>query len=131
MQIKLERNIVSSLSLKKASPSGAKKKNKVFDLTYSGRSNDLNKREFYVVFEAVITDSLNYEIKIEYISVFSTKEDINKEFMTSPFIKINAPAIGYPFLRSFISMLTVNSGYNPAILPTINFVEFSKKQMKE
>lgn len=130
MQITLERNFVSSLSIKKI-PEADINENKIFDLSVSGKSDDSNKREFYIVFEVLITDSQSYKIEIEYVSVFSTEEDVNEEFMTSPFVKINAPAIGYPFLRSFISLLTVNAGYNPAILPTINFVELSKKQSEK
>lgn len=130
MQITLERNFVSSLSIKKI-PETDINENKIFDLSVSGKSDDSNKREFYIVFEVLITDSQSYKIEIEYVSVFSTEEDVNEEFMTSPFVKINAPAIGYPFLRSFISLLTVNAGYNPAILPTINFVELSKKQSEK
>ena len=57
---------------------------------------------------------------------FGLDEDITEEFKVSDFPKINAPAIAFPYLRAFISNVTLQSGFNPVMLPSINFVEFAK-----
>lgn len=36
------------------------------------------------------------------------------------FIALNAPAILFPYVRSFVSCLTAQSGMEPIILPTVN-----------
>jgi len=55
---------------------------------------------------------------------FETDEEITEEFKNSHFPKINAPAIAYPYLRAYVSNLTLQSGVTPVMLPTINFVKF-------
>ncbi len=52
---------------------------------------------------------------------FVTSEDIDDDFKTSHFVKINSPAILYPFVRSYINTITTNSGFSPIILPSVNF----------
>ena len=42
----------------------------------------------------------------------------------------NSLAILFPFLRSTLSMLVLNSNHNPLLLPTINIVEFFKQSEK-
>lgn len=54
---------------------------------------------------------------------FETENEIFEDFLSTNLVTINAPAIVFPFIRAFISTVTVNSGYNPIILPTINFVQ--------
>jgi preprotein translocase subunit SecB len=90
--------------------------------------NDENLNEFIVNFYIKIENSeKNFQLKLKAIAQFSTKEDVTDEFKKSPFIEINAPAIAFPYVRTFISNLTLNMGYNPILLPTFNFVELSKK----
>lgn len=68
-----------------------------------------------------------YSIKTEMRFFFETDETITEEFKKSNFPIINAPAIAFPYLRSFLSIITMQAGYPPVILPSINFVEFAKK----
>ena len=90
--------------------------------------NDENLNEFIVNFYIKIENSeKTFQLKLKAIAQFSTKEDVTDEFKKSPFIEINAPAIAFPYVRKFISNLTLNMGYNPILLPTFNFVELSKK----
>ena len=53
---------------------------------------------------------------------------IDDEFFDSDFIQRNSVAIGFPYLRSFISNITLNCNIKPIILPTYNF---SKKIIEE
>ena len=59
--------------------------------------------------------------------LFQMDENVTNDFRDSDFVKINAPAIAFPYLRSYISNLTLQSGFSPIILPSINFVEFAKQ----
>ena len=59
---------------------------------------------------------------------FITDEEITEDFKISHFPKINAPAIAYPYLRAFVSNLTLQSGVDPAMLPTINFIKFENPE---
>ena len=52
-------------------------------------------------------------------------EKITEDFKLSSFSKINAPAIAFPYLRAFVSNLTLQSGLEPVILPSINFVQLA------
>ena len=47
------------------------------------------------------------------------------------FAKISAPAIGFPYVRAFMSTLSIQAGLPPIILPSINFIQFSKELEKE
>ncbi|WP_349432088.1 protein-export chaperone SecB [Methylomarinum sp. Ch1-1] len=86
----------------------------------SGFSND-HGTSFIISFNLSLKSKEGFNLSIEYIAFFETDEELTEEFKNSHFTKENAPAIAYPFLRSFISTLTVNSGYGAVLLPTINF----------
>ena len=65
----------------------------------------------------------NNDFKLDCVAVgqFSTSEKIDDEFKDSHFVKINSPAILFPFVRSYINTMTTNSGLTPIILPAFNF----------
>ena len=62
-------------------------------------------------------------MKATLLALFKTELPIDEEFINSPFVQMNAPAIALPFLRSFISTISVNAGYNPIIIPSINLTK--------
>ena len=82
-----------------------------------------NKFTFKIIFNLIINDR-EFDLNIEAMFNFETDEEITEEFKTSHFPKINAPAIAYPYLRAYVSNLTLQSGVTPVMLPTINFVKF-------
>lgn len=67
-----------------------------------------------------------FKIDCTAIAKFRTQEPIDHAFKESSFIKLNAPAIAFPYLRSFISTLTSGSGFNPVVLPIINLSRQNK-----
>ncbi len=71
-----------------------------------------------------------YALKVEMRFFFETDDIITEEFKHSSFPVINAPAIAFPYLRSFLSIITMQSGFPPVMLPSINFVEFAKTTQK-
>lgn len=64
-------------------------------------------------------------LNLEMIAHFITDEIFTKEMIGSDMVLINAPAISFPYIRAFVSNLTLNSGYSPIFLPTYNFVQFA------
>lgn len=68
-----------------------------------------------------------FDLKTEFIAVFGTSEKIEDDFKESDFVKINSPAIAFPFLRSFIATFTLNAGVPPFVLPAYNFVQPEKE----
>lgn len=67
----------------------------------------------------------DFAVRDEQVPDFEVSDDILKD----TFIQVNAPAIAYPFLRAYVSTITVNSGYEQVLLPPINFQAiFNKKK---
>ena len=63
------------------------------------------------------------ELEIDFVAWFEADGPITEDFLQSQWALVNAPAIAFPFLRSFVSTLTLNAGYRPVLLPTINFLK--------
>lgn len=78
--------------------------------------------EYAVAFECALSNEL-WDLKTVFVAVFKTSDPIDAEFMESDFVKVNSPAIAFPYLRSFITTLTTNSGVPPFILPAYNFTK--------
>lgn len=101
------------------------KNENTFDLdTTSIFSEDENDNIFRIEFDLSIFD-VSFDIIVNAVFNFEIKDGVvTEEFKSSSFPKINAPAIAFPFLRAYISNLTLQSGFEPIILPSINFVNF-------
>lgn len=107
-----------------------------FNLRLSDLLIEDNPNCFSKVFniDLVVQNTSNNEtvkITVEYHSTFQCSEKIDSAFLDSDFVKISAPAIGFPYLRAFISNLTVQAGIPPLVLPSINFVQFNNELQKE
>lgn len=88
------------------------------------------KNIFIVVFNFTLeNEEEKYSMETDYEAVFTTDIDIDDDFRESSFPKVNAPAIAFPYLRAFISNITQQAGYNPVVLPSLNFVELAKEMM--
>ncbi len=71
-----------------------------------------------------------YALRVEMRFFFETDSIITDDFKNGPFPAINAPAIAFPYLRSFLSILTMQAGYPPVMIPSVNFVEFAKRAVE-
>lgn len=101
-------------------------------LNHSVAFNDEDKRSFYTKINVSVITNLQIVISVSCVALFTTNIDIDDEFKKSDFVNLNAPAIVYPFVRSFISTMTVNAGYPAIIIPTVNFAaqkRFNKKDV--
>ena len=102
-----------------------------FNLQYTPAFAVEDKKKFVVKFEIKLTSEQGVAISLEYAGLFETTNDITDEFQEGSFVTVNAPAITYPYLRSFVTTLTVNAGLEPVILPTINFQALVKNAAEE
>lgn len=91
---------------------------------------DFEEKHFFVTFDLKMLTSDGQGMQVKYKSKFVTDSAIDEEFISSNFPYVNAPAISYPFLRAFVSNLTLNAGYSPVMLPSVNFVALKEKTLK-
>ncbi|MDT0293958.1 protein-export chaperone SecB [Mesonia ostreae] len=123
MKIQLENWRVINVNF--SSIKGEPRENNSFDLSTGHFFPKEIKNSFGVGFEIEVKDKF-FDLFVEAVFMFKLNDDITEEFKLSNFPKINAPAIAFPFLRAYVSNLTLQSGYDPVILPSINFVQFVK-----
>ena len=91
-----------------------------------------SENDFLVFFDLKLEDKeKKFSLSLKVTAAFETDKPLDKSFIDSPFAKINAPAIAFPYIRTFISNFTLNSGLNPIILPSFNFVKMAEEKMKE
>lgn len=91
---------------------------------------EFEEESFFVTFNLKLATADGKGIIVSFKSKFVTDMPIDEDFKQSAFPYVNAPAISYPYLRVFISNLTLNSGYDPVMLPSINFVALKDKTMR-
>lgn len=87
-------------------------------------ANDRNR--FDITFKSEFQIKEGFILKVEYRSEFKTDAPIDDNFKKSRFLTVNAPAIAFPFFRAFIATFLTNSGFEPIILPSINFLKLSQ-----
>lgn len=129
MQLNVVKNEVVSLLLRETTEeSDIKKDESRLDL---GLGVEFNNKNFCVIFNIRLIFDKKRELNILYKTIFDTDEDITQEFMDGKFPYINAPAIAFPFLRAYISNITMMSGYSVVMLPSVNFVKMYEEKNTE
>lgn len=68
-----------------------------------------NPLEFKVVFETIVKSEAVFSLTLHAIGHFSIGENL-EDSVKRGFVNTNAPAIMFPYIRSFISTLTSNMG---------------------
>ncbi len=81
---------------------------------------------FGIEFSISLTNK-DFEMRVKAVAQFRTAQSMTEEFKESQFLTVNAPAIAFPYVRSYISNVTMNSGYTPITFPAVNFVTLSEK----
>ncbi|ANI88819.1 preprotein translocase subunit SecB [Arachidicoccus ginsenosidimutans] len=106
----------------------SKREKNSFDLETGSHFSDKESSDFRVNFRLKIKDKA-FDILLDAFFQFElVDEKITEEFKLSSFPKVNAPAIAFPYLRAFISNLTLQAGFEPIILPSINFINLGDKE---
>lgn len=132
MKFTLAKTIVRTLSLQvgdevdvEEGKSFEKPLFQVFEVT--ARYSEEDSKSFVIVFnlEINLPELGDQSLQLEFWAFFEADQDIDDEFRNSHFPKVNAPAIAYPYLRSFVTTFLVNAGYSPLYLPTVNFSAIS------
>lgn len=81
-------------------------------------------------FEVQLLIQLNSEdglkVSVKMIGYFEFKDVINSDNLSNYFY-VNAPAILFPYLRSYISALTALSGCRTIIIPPMNIMNLGKE----
>lgn len=86
-------------------------------------------KEFVLLFNMLIQNKeKSLVIDTSVACTFKTSDTITDKFKNSDWTKINAPAIAFPYIRSFISTVSINAGYHPIILPSFNFTKMKKEE---
>ena len=83
--------------------------------------------EFTVGFKVSVEEKY-YDLEVEMLFRFKSDCEIQEEFLNTDFATINAPAIAFPYVRSFMSILTLQAGYEPLNIPSINFVKLAESR---
>jgi preprotein translocase subunit SecB len=128
MQLNLIRTRVNHLVLKQVKVEEAAENKLEFDLS-TFWDKETPSHNFSVFFDFKLYDSSGYELNLHYEGMFETDAIIDEEFMSSPWPEVNGAAIVYPFMRAFVSTLTVNSGLEVAVIPSVNFQGMYQKQI--
>ncbi len=94
---------------------------------------DMDSSSFIIEFVITLTNNAtNFNVNVIANGLFKTNVEIDDVFKKSMFIKANAPAIAFPYLRTFVSNLILNAGYHPVILPSYNFLKMAEeRQLKD
>lgn len=130
MKIQLKGWKVQNLSFKMNEKPSRLSKENAFKLSIGYSFPDDNNKEFGIGFIINVKDA-EFKISMEMAFLFQVDQLVDDRFKQSDFIRINAPAIAFPYVRSYISNLTLQSGFNPIILPSVNFVKLNENRKKE
>ncbi len=85
-------------------------------------------QNYGVNFDINVNDKSQFvEIAVEALGLFKTEHPMDEEFKKSDWVKLNSPAIAFPFLRSFISTVSINAGCSALILPSYNFISMAQE----
>ena len=87
--------------------------------------NKISNEEFEVVLETTVSDENEAVfVNVKGRAIFLTKQE-NKDILEK-----NTIAIMFPYIRSYISIITTQPGMNPIVLPAMNIVAMVNDQKK-
>lgn len=108
---------------------GNPKENSEIDLDLTPKVIYNTSTQFNIIFDVKLSVDEAFILELRAVGYFEMSEDlIENENIKEQLIHTNAPAIVFPYLRSFISMFTSNLGTIPSLtLPT----HFFKGKLEE
>ncbi len=101
-------------------------KGKTIDISVApkGTISEIDKT-FEIQLEIFLNSEDGLEISVKMVGLFEFREVVKSDNLSNYFY-VNAPAIIFPYLRSYISALTALSGCNTIILPPMNIMSLGK-----
>ncbi|WP_418551477.1 protein-export chaperone SecB [Prevotella sp.] len=130
MKIQLKGWKIKNLSFKMNDKVTRISKKNSFNLSIGHSFPEDSINEFGIGFIINIKD-VEFRVTLEMLFFFQVDQVIDEQFKQSDFINVNAPAIAFPYVRSYISNLTLQSGFDPIILPSVNFVKLNESKREE
>lgn len=127
LEISLLKSRVCSLNfrIKAEASKGKIPINLVFSHKYK---YDYKSKTIAVLISASVSDKqMPFFLEIEYEGLFTLNKRVSKKDV-EPIAQINCPAILFPFLREAVAEITRRGGFNPLMLPVINFVQSAKER---
>lgn len=132
MGIKLTHKKVERLELSALSKGQIEQEKEVhinIGSTIYGHSTNKNMVRISYPVSLLIKD--NVSISIDYDFYFTSSEEITEGFDSSEVARKDAPALAYPYIKSYIEGVLTMSGYKDFEIPFIDFeedpFEFNKK----
>ena len=102
-----------------------------FNIKFKALLKDSHKDYFGVLFNVVVENKdTGFNLNFEFVGNFKVNGiDVDLEVIEKhPFFRQSAPAIVFPYIRSFITSFSNNAGFAPVILPSLNFSEAKKEK---
>ncbi len=65
-------------------------------------------------------------VVVDSTAEFRFEDDVLSNGELSDYFLLNAPAIVFPYIRAYISTITIQSGLKPILLPTFNLSSLSE-----
>jgi preprotein translocase subunit SecB len=95
------------------------------DFHPSGEFNEENSTyELFFTFKAKNKDEKKPFIQIECVAQFKFAESLKLDEIP-PYFYVNSIAIIFPYMRAFISTVTLQSNIPPIVLPTMNLTDLA------
>ncbi|WP_165743067.1 protein-export chaperone SecB [Pseudoalteromonas sp. Z9A6] len=102
-----------------------------FGFHYEPKFSDKPSDKFDIFFALRLKIKNSHLLLLEYESTFKLDDKFDDEFVNSHFPHVNAPAIAFPYMRAFVSTLLLNAGYEPIMLPSVNFSAMYKDMQEK
>jgi preprotein translocase subunit SecB len=100
-----------------------------FDFGISG-SYDKDRNEIKVELRVSTPDSTQaawpFLFDVRMVGLFEADIDL-EDTVIDQFVRVNCPAIIFPYVREIVSNLTQRAGFPPLYLPVINFVKHAEQ----
>ncbi|WP_022653820.1 protein-export chaperone SecB [Aquaspirillum serpens] len=129
MQIKLVRTFAEEFSLNRLQTN--LETDEVEFTTFTVASAEASKR-FFIGFNLALRVEDKNQFSVKYLAEFECDTDVTPDMLEKhAFVQVNAPAIAYPFMRAFIATILLNAGYEPPMLPAVNFQMLYKQRQDE
>lgn len=121
---------VTSLTLTLSGPNKIDELNVFLEFDPVFYSEPEKSKEFSLNFHIkVYNDDNSFLVDLTALTFFKVNHPIDEDFKKSDWVIVNAPAIAFPFLRAYLSTITLNSGIRPVVLPAFNFTRMNPEKL--
>ncbi|NQT57307.1 MAG: protein-export chaperone SecB [Desulfobacteraceae bacterium] len=127
LEISLRKSRVYSLNFR-INPAASKGKIPInLTISHKYKYDYKNKTIAFLLSVSINDERMPFFLEIEYEGLFALSKRASKKAV-EPIAQVNCPAILFPFLRETVAEITRRGGFNPLMLPVINFVESAKER---